>query len=167
MNAREVLALVAPLKSRLMGLVSLAEVRLRRETSAFRELQLQRRGKVTPDDFQHVEPYGFTSAAGAGAEAVVLNLGGDQAQPIVIAVGDRRYRVQVDEGEVAIYHREGHKIVMREDRITVEAPLVEVHTTGATLTIANGVLTGADVDPYTGQTYASIGSGSSILRAEG
>jgi phage baseplate assembly protein V len=164
-NAREVLALVAPLRSRIMGLVSLAEVRLRRETSAFRELQLQQKGKTTPDDFQHVEPYGFTSAAGAGAEAVVFNLGGDQSQPIVIAVGDRRYRVQVDEGEVAVYHRLGHKIVLREDRITVEAPLVEVHTSGGTLTVANGVVTGTDIDPYTGQTYASLGSGSSVLRA--
>lgn len=167
MNAREVLALVAPLRSRIMGLVALAEVRLARESSTFRELQLRIRGKTTPDDFQHVEPYGFTSAPGAGAEAVVLNLGGDQSQPIVIAVGDRRYRIQVDEGEVAVYHRDGHKIVLRDDRITVEAPLVEVHTTGTTLTIANGVLTGADVDPYTGQPYAALGMGSAVLRAEG
>jgi phage baseplate assembly protein V len=167
MNAREVLALVAPLKARIMGLVTLAEVRLSRESTALREYQLQQSGKTTPDDFQHLEPYGFTSAPAAGAEAVVLNLGGDQSRPIVIAVGDRRYRVQVAEGEVAIYHREGHKIVMREDRITVEAPLVEVHTAGEVLTISNGVLTGADVDPYTGQTYASLGMGSSVLRAEG
>lgn len=165
MNAREVLALVAPLKARIMGLVTMAEVRLSRESSALRELQLQQRGKVTPDDFQHLEPYGFTSAPGAGAEAIVLNLGGDQSQPIVIAVGDRRYRVTVAEGEVAIYHRDGHKIVLRDDRITVEAPLVEVHTTGGTLSVANGVLTGTDIDPYTGQTYASLGSGSSVLRA--
>lgn len=166
MNAREVLALVAPLKSRIMGLVSLAEVRLRKETTAFRELQLQKGGKTTPDDYQHVEPYGFTSAAGAGSEAVVLNLGGDQSQPIVILVGDRRYRLQVEDGEVAVYHREGHKIVLREDRITVEAPLVEVHTSGQVLTIGNGVLTGADVDPYTGQPYSALGMGSSKLRAE-
>ena len=151
--------------ARTRNMIRLTEVSLARESTSLRELQLQDRGRTGPDDIQHLEPYGFTSAPLAGAEAIVLSPEGDRTRALVIAVGDRRYRVIVEAGEVCIYNNAGHKIVLKSDRIVVEAPLVEIRPSGGVLTALNGVLTGTDIDPYTGQTYASIGSGSSVLRA--
>lgn len=166
MNAREVLALLRPLASRVLGLVEVGEITLDQEARKFRELQVRADGVTSPSDVPHYEAYGFTSRAGAGGEAVVLNVGGDKSQPIVILVGDRRYRVEVEAGEVCVYNAAGHKITLREDRISVEAPLVEVHTTGGTLTAIDGVLTGQSIDPYTGQPQWTLGNGSAKLRAE-
>ena len=52
--------------------------------------------------FQH---YGFTSRPRAGAEGVCLKQGNNV---IMIASDDRRYRIAVEDGEVALYTDEGH-----------------------------------------------------------
>jgi len=57
--------------------------------------------------FQH---YGFTSIPLEGAEAILLRQGN---QLIVIASDDRRYRLSVEEGEVALYTDEGDHIHMK------------------------------------------------------
>ncbi|RTY53634.1 phage baseplate assembly protein V [Pantoea sp. YU22] len=71
---------------------------------------------TTKEGIEHVEPYGFTSAAQDGAEAVVLFLGGDRAHGVALAVGDRRYRLQgLKRGEVALYSDEGDSIILKRD----------------------------------------------------
>lgn len=74
-------------------------------------------------EIEHIEPYGFTSAALDEAEAVVLFPSGDRSHGVVIAVADRRYRLQgLKRGEVAIYTDEGDSIVLKRGK------LVEVTT---------------------------------------
>jgi len=93
---------------------------------------------------EHIEPYGFTSAALAGAEAVVLFPSGDRSHGVAIAVADRRYRLKgLAGGEVAIYTDEGDSIILKrdnvieattkkfivnaEEKISLNAPEVEVN----------------------------------------
>lgn len=88
--------------------------------------------------FQH---YGFTSSPLSGAEAIILREGN---HIIMIASDDRRYRLAIEEGEVAIYTHEGDHIHFKAGRVVelvtetliikastkvrMETPLVE--TTG-------------------------------------
>ncbi len=74
----------------------------------------------TKQNVEHIEPYGFTSAAHPGAEAVTLFPGGDRSHGVVIVIADRRYRLTgLQPGEVALYTDEGDSIVMRRGK-TIE-----------------------------------------------
>ena len=74
------------------------------------------------DEFEHMEPYGFTSHPHPGAEAIIAALGGMREHSVAVVVGDKRYRLTgLDEGEVAIYTDENnsggaHRIVMKRGR---------------------------------------------------
>lgn len=61
--------------------------------------------------FQH---YGFSSAPLAGAEVIVI---GEGNHIVIVAEDDRRYRVGVEGGEVAIYSHEGDKIHLKQGRV--------------------------------------------------
>lgn len=63
--------------------------------------------------FQH---YGFTSRPLAGAEAVIINEGNHF---LMIASDDRRYRIALENGEVALYTDEGDRIHLKRDK-TIE-----------------------------------------------
>jgi phage gp45-like len=74
--------------------------------------------------FQH---YGFTSRALPGAEAIVIREGNCF---YVVAEDDRRYRIALDEGEVALYDDQGmavhlkrnkHLHIYGADKVTVDA----------------------------------------------
>lgn len=74
-------------------------------------------GGEKKENIEHVEPYGFTSAAKEGAEAVVLFPSGDRSHGVVIAVADRRYRLKgLKAGEVALYTDEGDSVVLKRGR---------------------------------------------------
>ena len=66
--------------------------------------------------FQH---YGFTSRPLPGAEGVLLKQGN---QIMLIASDDRRYRIELANGEVALYTDEGDYVHLKRGN------LVEVHT---------------------------------------
>lgn len=119
---------------------------------------------------EHFEPYGFTSRAGAGAEAIVLHVGGDEEHPVVICVADRRYRLTgLESGEVAIHDDQGQKVVLERSRIVIQAKAgqtVEVTDEDGNLLATDGVVHGTGIDPFTGQTYAALGNVSSVLRTK-
>ena len=99
-----------------------------------RLLQVSSRADTAQDGVEHLEPYGFTSHPLAGATALVGNLGGNGGRAVVILVNDRRHRIVVDEGEVAIYHQSGDFVHLKNggeihvkaaSRVYLETPLVE------------------------------------------
>ncbi len=61
--------------------------------------------------FQH---YGFTSSPPAGAEVILLREGN---HIVAIAEDDRRYRIAVAGGEMAIYSNEGDKVHLKRGRV--------------------------------------------------
>ncbi|MCX5496428.1 phage baseplate assembly protein V [Kaistia dalseonensis] len=94
---------------------------------------------------EHMEPYGMTARPHAGAEAMVLYVGGNRAHPIVISVANRKYRLQgLTEGEVAIYDDLGQKVHLTRDGIVLDSPIaVTVNAPDATLNtdvVINGTL---------------------------
>jgi phage baseplate assembly protein V len=75
------------------------------------------------DGVEHLEPYGFTSVPLAGAEGVVLNVGGQRGACVGINFGNRGVRVKgLKGGEVCIYTDEGDTITLKRGN------LVEIKT---------------------------------------
>ena len=69
---------------------------------------------VTGELAQH---YGFTSAPLAGAEFIVLPIGGNSRHAVVIATEDARYRLKIRDGEVALYSDEGDHVHLKRGRV--------------------------------------------------
>ncbi|KQC05525.1 MAG: hypothetical protein APR55_05755 [Methanolinea sp. SDB] len=81
----------------------------------------------TIDGREYFQHYGFTSRPRSGAEGVCLKQGN---VVFMIASDDRRYRVQVEEGEVCLYDDQGQAIHLKRgktvhvygcDHVTVDA----------------------------------------------
>lgn len=74
-------------------------------------------GETVQDNelFQH---YGYSSHVPAGTEAVVLPIGGNSSQGIIIATEHAQYRLKsLAAGEVAIYTDEGDSIVLKRGHL--------------------------------------------------
>ncbi len=71
----------------------------------------------TIDDIPIIQQYGFSSGPLPGSEAVAVFLGGQRDNGVIIATDDRRYRIKVLNGEVAIYTDEGDSIHLKRGRV--------------------------------------------------
>ena len=76
------------------------------------------------DQAERVQDYGFASHPHAGAEAVAVFGSGHRNHPLIIAVADRRYRLQaLAAGEVAIHDDLGQVVHLTRDGIEISSPL--------------------------------------------
>ena len=69
---------------------------------------------VSGELFQH---YGFSSAPKAGAEYLVIPVGGNSSHSVVVASEDGRYRLKLQDGEVSLYTDEGDYVHMKRGRV--------------------------------------------------
>ena len=82
-------------------------------------------------DREFLQQYGLTSRPLAGAEGIVLGMGNVF---YLIGTDDRRYRLAIADGEVALYTDEGDKVHLKRGeinivsgtKVTVTAPAVEL-----------------------------------------
>jgi len=97
-------------------------------------LQVQMGDEFSLDDVEHLESFGFTSKALAGADVVLMSEGGNRGKPVCIMTADRKYRIEIAEGETAIYNQHGDKVHLKADRtiecvtpvkVLLSTPLVE------------------------------------------
>ncbi|CNJ55020.1 phage baseplate assembly protein V [Yersinia rohdei] len=126
----------------LSNMVVRAVVRHLNSSSKNQMLQIQMISDELKDNIEHLEPYGFTSAAHIGAEAFAAFPDGDRSHGVVLVVADRRYRIKgLKSGEVAIYSDEGDSIILKrgntievntkqyivnaEEKVVFNTPLVE------------------------------------------
>ncbi|ELE6318301.1 phage baseplate assembly protein V [Salmonella enterica] len=85
------------------------------------------------ENVEHLEPYGFTSAAQNGAEAVVLFPAGDRSHGVAVVVADRRFRLKgLARGEVALYDDQGQSVTLTRAGIVVNGGGKPVIFTNAT-----------------------------------
>lgn len=113
---------------------------------------------------ERFQDYGFTSVPLPGAEAITAAVGGRRGKSVVVRIDDRRYRVKLEKGEVALYTHDGSLIALRSggvieiiaaNKVKSASPLWE-HTGDFLL---NGNLTAI------GQITASISIGAPIMSA--
>lgn len=89
------------------------------------------------DNMPRLAEYGFTSVPPSGSDALALFIAGDRSNGVVIATGNKSYRITgLADGDVAIYDSRGQKVVLTSAGInihtslavTVDAPTL--HCTG-------------------------------------
>jgi phage baseplate assembly protein V len=119
---------------------------------------------------QRIEPYGLSYRPKAGAQAYLVFPGGDRAQGLALVVGDKRYQLELAEGEVALHDDEGNFVKLARGgvvtakaatQIVLDAPAVLL--TGAVtaqqgLAVA-GALTNNGVSVGNGHTHGGVQPG--------
>lgn len=140
--ARAVRRLTRPTQRKADMMVGRAILRLVEDTAGIQMVQVDLLADETIDDLEHLQPYGYKSRAKPGADGLLLSVGGSRSNGVVILIGDRRYGLELEEGEAAIYDDLGQKVhltrdgivisttlpvtVQSDERVTIEAPEVVV-----------------------------------------
>lgn len=116
-DLRQIGLLLRPFATRAANSIARGVVQLVRDD---RKMQLVQLGVLVDETIEgagaggeHFEPYGLTSVAEPGAEAVVVFPNGDRGHPLVLATSDRRYRPTGGApGDVTLYHRDGARVIL-------------------------------------------------------
>lgn len=90
-------------------------------TKKMREVQVTLIADEIRGDLEHIEPYGYTAEPlkDGKPEAFALFFGGNRQHGLVFCVADRRYRLQIEAGEVALYDHLGQRVHLARGGIEV------------------------------------------------
>lgn len=150
-------------------------------SGALRQLQAKVDG-TTVDDVELFEPYGLAAVAPAGADVLLVHVGGDEAHPVAIAASHRSHRPSgLTSGQVAIYDASGKVVLLSSGGILLggsgatksvarAGDPVEVSQAafvtwiGQVQTAVNALTPGA-VTPFVGSPTGTITSGSATVKA--
>lgn len=134
-------------------------------TKKMREVQVTLIADEVRDDLEHVEPYGYTSEPlkDGKPEAFALFFGGNRQHGLVFCVADRRYRLKIEAGEVALYDDLGQKIHLMRGGIEVISKGYLKATVASDLTATIG---GSATTSISGSLKATV-SGKADITASG
>lgn len=76
----------------------------------------------TLDKIDRVQPYGLSYRPKAGCQAYILFPSGDRAHGLCIVQGDRRYTLDLEDGEVALHDDQGQMVKMGRDQLLISSP---------------------------------------------
>ncbi|MGI8839771.1 MAG: phage baseplate assembly protein V [Caulobacteraceae bacterium] len=119
------------------------------DTQQLQSLQLDLLDGETADTIERFENYGFSAVPYPGAEAVMLSVGGLRSHGVVVAVGDRRYRLTGGApGEVVMHDDQGQKVHLQRAGVLITSPQkVTVHSdVEVDVTAPKVVITSDDVE---------------------
>ncbi len=154
------------LERRVQMMVGRAIVTAVDDERGVQEVQVEILSDETQDGVEHLQPYGFAAHPKAGAEGVVLAAGGTRSHAVVIAVGDRRYRLKsLAEGEVALFDDLGQVIRLGREGVSIySAAGVSIETSGSmSLTADHLTLSGSSIALATDNL--SLGNGAALFAA--
>lgn len=88
----------------------------------------------TLDKIDRIQPYGLSYRPKAGCQAYILFPSGDRAHGLCVVQGDRRYTLDLADGEVALHDDQGQMVKIGRDQVLVkslqkirlEAPVIEI-----------------------------------------
>jgi len=106
--------------NRVMMMFGRGVLRSVNDSNGRQQLQVELLKNELRDGVEHMQNYGFTSHPKGGDVAVAF-IGGNREQGIALVVDDRRYRISLEPGEVAIYDDQGNKIELLREMIKVTA----------------------------------------------
>lgn len=78
------------------------------------------------DEHQHWQAYGFQARPKPGATAVLAAMGAHAGQQIALLVGDARYTIALEEGEVAIVDDLGQKVHLTRSGIVIDSDSIKL-----------------------------------------
>lgn len=127
--------LLAPIARRIRLMTARAVITLIDDAAKLQGVQVKLLADEVGDKVERFQNYGFTSHPKPGAEGIYLALGGDRGHGVLVVVDDRRYRLHLEEGEVAMYSDEGDSVIFKRGRsievtagtkVKATAPTVEI-----------------------------------------
>lgn len=136
----ELLRFVAPMKRQIVGLIGRAVLQALDDTTALQLVKVSIGPGETIDGVERVQNYGFTSVPEAPSEAVILYVGGNRKQAIVIAMDSSSTRKKnLAPGDSCVYNgKTGDYILLNADgvkihssgKVVVDAGTVELSNAG-------------------------------------
>jgi len=119
--------LLEPIRRKLRLMVTRGVVKLIDDARGLQELQVSGLAGELLDLVERIQNYGFTSNPHSESDCLILNVGADRSRAIVIAVDDRRYRLHLVNGEVAMYDDQGQAVKLLRTGIVIDAPKGTIH----------------------------------------
>ena len=110
-----------PLQRKIVGMVRRGVVTSTNDGTKAQGVQVRVGDGVIRGPIEYLQQYGFTSQANAGADVILLQVGGSADLPVCIVVSDRRGRVKVLPGESAQWDDQGQIIAIRRGGIVLDA----------------------------------------------
>ncbi|MEZ8102156.1 phage baseplate assembly protein V [Vibrio bivalvicida] len=108
--------LIAPIRRRIIGMISRAVVTEINDSLARQNLQIRIHADESMDNIERFQNYGFTSNPPKSAEAIPVAVAGNLADLVVLAVEDKNVRPKGgDDLDVCVYHAEGHNLKFTND----------------------------------------------------
>ncbi len=142
---------IRDLGNRVMMMFARGVLRAVTDSTSRQTLQIELLKGELRDGVERMQDYGFTSHP-TGGDVAVAFLGGNREQGIILSVDDRRYKIELQPGEVAMYDDLGNKVELLRDMVKVtavqhleaEAPttkLISAVTIQGSLTVNGNVAT--------------------------
>lgn len=143
----DVRRLITPIARRLRLVVSRAVVRAVADSLRMQAVQIDLLADESRDNVERFQNYGVTSHPHPGAEAIVVAVGGSRDHLVAIAVDDRRYRLSLAEGEVALYDDLGHVVHLTRSGIVIDGGGHQVTIINTTkLRVEGGIEATGDIE---------------------
>lgn len=108
---------IAKLKRKISSVISRGELNTITDAPTS-SMQISAYAKEVISDIEYFQQYGIASHPHPGAEVLAVSVGGNKDHSIVIVANDKRYKIPLGEGEVAIFASWGDKIHLQEGNIT-------------------------------------------------
>lgn len=152
--------LLDPLHRRVQAMVARAVIALVNDATKAQSLQLTLLADETHEAVERFQDYGFTSVPKAGAEALVVFVGGTRSHGVVVACEDRRFRLKsLAEGEVALYDDQGQVVHLKRDRIAITSPTKVEVTAPSVIVASDAVALGAEGGPAVARVGDPVADG--------
>lgn len=131
---------IAPLKRKVQLMVGRAIITAVADSKKIQELQVSVMAEEVQEDVQSFQTYGFRSRPPAGTEAIMLSIGGNRDNPVVIATENREAKdalPDLEAGESVWYHHQeevylqwkGKNLEGELEKIKIENETAEFLTT--------------------------------------
>lgn len=107
---------------RVLTTISRGKVKTGDDTGDVQRLQIKLGDNEVRDNTLRMAEFGFASMPPVGADVVVLFVGGDRSNGVIIATGDIASRMKnMKPGESAIYDSQGKQIYLSQDGLVINA----------------------------------------------
>lgn len=130
---------LSPAIARVKGMVSRCTIKNVQDSSKVQTMDIGLLADELRNGVERYQEYGFTSVPFPGMEAFVCFIGGERGNPVIVATGDRQFRINsLEPGEVCIYTDEGDKIMLKRGRkIEIETETLTVNAKDAVINATN------------------------------
>jgi phage baseplate assembly protein V len=120
-----------PVERRVQMMVARGTLAAVNDETMLQELQVELLSDEVHEGVEHFQTYGLAAHPHPDAELVVIAPGGLRSHALVIAVGDRRYRMKgMEQGEVSLYDDQGQHVLLGRDGIVIHGKKLTFESEG-------------------------------------